>query len=178
MPTPYPMSDLPYAALHQTYPTLPYIGPTLCHPTSDLPYIRPILHWTYPTPPYVRPTLHRPVSDLPYTTLHQTCPMPVTYSMLPYARPTLCCPMWVTVPYTNNLPNSKDLLNSKFLVCLWVISGCDPSAPLLNPQVHERFLLRMVPHSEFYELVEHCVKATSKQAWIFAFRLFWPLLLI
>ena len=46
--TPYPMPV--------TYPTLPYVGPTLCCPMSDLPYVGPILH--------------HPMLDLPYTTLH------------------------------------------------------------------------------------------------------------
>ena len=31
-------SNLSYAALGQTYPTPPYAGPALRHPTLDLPY--------------------------------------------------------------------------------------------------------------------------------------------
>jgi len=121
-----PTSDLPYVGpiLHWTYPTPTYIGPTLCHPMSDLPYIRPILHQTYPTPTYIGPTLHCPMSDLPYSALHQTCPMLVTYPM-----PT----------YTYSTPSSLS-------VCKLSLAAT-PSAPLLNPQVHERFLLRMVPHA-------------------------------
>ena len=55
---------------------------------------------TYPTLPYM--------GDLPYAALCRTCLTPVTY------------------PNANNLPNPKDLLNSEFLVCLQIISGCDP----------------------------------------------------
>jgi len=115
------MLDLPYIALRPTYPTLPYVGPTLCqtYPTSDLPYIGPILHWTYPTPTYVGPTLHwtYPTLDLPYSALHQTCPTLVTYPM-----PT----------YTYSTPSSLSVCELSLAMT--------PSAPLLNPQVHERFL--------------------------------------
>jgi len=142
---------LPYIrpTLHWTYPTLPYVRPTLHCPTLDLPYVRPILCWTHPTLPYVRPILHCPTSGLPYAALHQTYPMP------PYIGPTLhhpmldlpygalhqSCPMLVTYP---TLPYTYSTLSS-LSVCKLSLAAT-PSAPLLNPQVHERFLLRTVPH--------------------------------
>jgi len=62
--------------------------------------------------------------------------MPVAYPMLPYVGPTLWCPTPLYVgdlPYTNNLPNSKYILNSEFLVCLQVISSCDPLCTFAEP---------------------------------------------
>ena len=125
----YPMSDLSYIALCQTYPMLPYIRPTLrrTYPTLDLPYTN--LHWTYPMSPYVGPTLHQtyPTSDLPYTNLHWT------YPTLPYVRPTLQCPT-PDLSYAGDLPYANlHLLNSKFLVCLQVISGCNPLCTFAEP---------------------------------------------
>jgi len=84
------------------YPMLPYIGPTLHCPTSDLshPWFQPYaaLCQTYPMSPYIRPILCHPTLDLPYTALHWTYPTP------PYIGPTLCCPTlrqtYPMVPYT------------------------------------------------------------------------------
>ena len=91
------------------YPMLPYIGPTLHHPTLDLSYVA--LCWTYPTSDlplcWTYPTL-----DLPYTTLCWT------YPTSPYVRPTLQCPA-PDLSYTGDLPYATlHLLNSKFLVHL------------------------------------------------------------
>jgi len=102
---------------------LPYIRPTLCCPMSDLPYVGPTLHHPTLDLPYVRPTLHwtYPTSDLPYSALHQTCPTLVTYPM---------------PPYTYSTPSSLSICKLSL--------AATPSAPLLNPQVHERFLGRFL----------------------------------
>jgi len=75
-------------------------------------------------PPYIGPTLHCPTpylphtADLPYATLHG---WPTLHWWHPYAD---------DLAHTNNLPNSKDLLNSEFLQ---VISGCDPLCTFPEP---------------------------------------------
>jgi len=96
---------------------------TLCWTYPMLPYVGPTLCWTYPTSPYVGPTLCHPMLDLPYVgpTLHWTYPM---------------------LPYTYSTPSSLSVCKSSLAVT--------PSASLLNPQVHERFHLRTVPHSIFH----------------------------
>ena len=112
----------------QHSPTLPKYGnkykSSPSHPTSDLPYIRPTPHQPTLDLPYI--ALHQtyPMSDLRYGALHQTCPTPVTYP---------------TPTYTYSTPSSLSICKLSLAMT--------PSAPLLNPQVHERFLLRMVPHS-------------------------------
>ena len=70
--------------------------------------------------------------DLPYSALHQTCPTPVTYPTLPYTYSTL----------------------SSLSVCELSLATT-PSASLLNPQVHERFLFRTVPHKHIVMLWLH-----------------------
>jgi len=82
-------------------------------------------------------------------------PMPVTYPTPPYAGPTLCwtCLTPVTYPMLTTYPTLTTYLTSKTYSTLSSLSICKlslaatPSTPLLNPQVHERFLLRTVPHT-------------------------------
>ena len=87
----YPSFHSELSPLHLYLFLTTYPMPTP-YPTSDLPYAT--LHrW---------PTLCCPTLELPYTALHQTCPTPVTYPMLLYARPTLCHPT-SDLPYIGNL---------------------------------------------------------------------------